>query len=174
VSDTSSRARLFVCRPSSAAEEPACAERILSNLARRAYRRTPTRVDIDAPLTFYKQTREEGGSFDDGIGAGIARILASPSFLYRMERDPSGVRPGTPPSRERYELASRLSFFLWSSIPDQRLMTLASSGQLHDPAVLNAQVRRMIADSRADALVSNFTGQWLQLRSLESRVTPTC
>jgi len=172
VSDTPSRSRLFVCRAASASEEPACAERILSNLARRAYRRTLTRVDIDAPLAFYKQTRDEGGSFDEGVGAGIARILASPSFLYRMERDPSGLRPGAPHRVSDTELASRLSFFLWSSIPDQRLMTLASSGQLHDPAVLDAQVRRMIADARADALVSNFTGQWLQLRSLESRVTP--
>jgi hypothetical protein len=164
--------RLFVCRPASAAEDTACAQRILSSLARRAYRRTLSQADIDAPLSFYRQARDAGGSFDQGIGAGVARVLASPSFLYRMERDPAGLRPGAPHRVSDTELASRLSFFLWSSIPDQRLMTLATTGQLRSPAVLEAQVRRMLADRRADALVSNFTGQWLQLRSLESRVTP--
>ena len=170
--ETAARGRLFVCRPASASEDTACAERILSSLARRAYRRTLSQADIDAPLSFYRQARDAGGSFDQGIGAGVARVLASPSFLYRMERDPAGLRPGAPHRVSDTELASRLSFFLWSSIPDQRLMTLATTGQLRNPAVLEAQVRRMIADRRADALVSNFTGQWLQLRSLESRVTP--
>ena len=169
---TAARGRLFVCRPENAASEGGCAERILSSLARRAYRRSLSQVDIDAPLSFYRQARDAGGSFDQGIGAGVARVLASPSFLYRMERDPAGLRPGAPHRVSDTELASRLSFFLWSSIPDQRLMTLATTGQLRNPAVLEAQVRRMIADRRADALVSNFTGQWLQLRSLESRVTP--
>ncbi|HET9267881.1 MAG TPA: DUF1592 domain-containing protein [Vicinamibacterales bacterium] len=170
--ESAARSRLFVCRPAAAAEETACAGRILSSLARRAYRRTLSQADIDAPLSFYRQARDAGGSFDQGIGAGVARVLASPSFLYRMERDPAGLRPGVPHRVSDTELASRLSFFLWSSIPDQRLMTLATTGQLRNPAVLEAQVRRMIADRRADALVSNFTGQWLQLRSLESRVTP--
>jgi hypothetical protein len=182
--ESAARARLFICRPDSSrrsraeappgaeAGEGGCAEKILSNLARRAYRRTLSQADIDAPLSFYRQARDAGGSFDQGIGAGVARVLASPSFLYRMERDPAGLRPGAPHRVSDIELASRLSFFLWSSIPDQRLMTLATAGQLRNPAVLEAQVRRMIADGRADALVSNFTGQWLQLRSLESRVTP--
>jgi hypothetical protein len=170
--ETAARGRLFVCRPASVSQDTACAERILSSLARRAYRRTLSQADVDAPLSFYRQARDAGGSFDQGIGAGVARVLASPSFLYRMERDPAGLRPGAPHRVSDTELASRLSFFLWSSIPDQRLMTLATTGQLRTPAVLEAQVRRMIADSRADALVSNFTGQWLQLRSLESRVTP--
>jgi hypothetical protein len=177
---TVARDRLFVCRPASvrrsspetAASEGECAQRILSTLARRAYRRTLSQADIDAPLSFYRQAREAGGSFEQGIGAGVARVLASPSFLYRMERDPAGLPAGTPRRVSDTELASRLSFFLWSSIPDQRLMTLATAGQLRNLAVLEAQVRRMIADRRADALVSNFTGQWLQLRSLESRVTP--
>jgi len=169
---TAARGPLFVCRPAAAAEETACAGRILSNLARRAYRRPVSQADIDAPLSFYRQARDAGGSFDQGIGAGVARVLASPSFLYRMERDPAGLHPGAPHRVSDTELASRLSFFLWSSIPDQRLMTLATTGRLRNPAVLEAQVRRMIADARADALVSNFTGQWLQLRSLESRVTP--
>jgi hypothetical protein len=170
--DPAARGPLFVCRPASAAEESACAGRILSSLTRRAYRRPVTQADVAAPLSFYRQARDAGGSFDQGIGAGVARVLASPSFLYRMERDPAGMRPGAPHNVSDTELASRLSFFLWSSIPDQRLMTLATTGQLRNPAVLEAQVRRMIADGRADALVSNFTGQWLQLRSLESRVTP--
>jgi hypothetical protein len=177
--ESAARNRLFVCRPAlrrssseMGASEGECAERILSDLARRAYRRTVGQADIDPPMSFYRQAREAGGSFDQGIGAGLARVLASPSFLYRMERDPAGLRPGAPHRVSDTELASRLSFFLWSSIPDQRLMTLASSGQLRRPGVLEGQVRRMIADRRADALVSNFTGQWLQLRSLESRVTP--
>jgi hypothetical protein len=170
--NAAARSRLFVCRPASPSQDTACAERILSTVVRRAYRRTPTQADLDAPLSFYRQARAAGSSFDQGIGAGLARVLASPSFLYRTERDPSGLRPGTPHRVSGTELASRLSFFLWSSIPDERLMTLAASGQLQTPAVLEAQVRRMIADRRADALVSNFTGQWLQLRSLEARVTP--
>ena len=183
VSTTPSRERIFVCRPASAkgfgaagpasaAEEPACAEKIFMNLARRAYRRPATAEDIEAPIAFYKQSRQSGGNFDAGIRAGLARILASPSFLYRVERDPAGVRPGAAHLVSDVELASRLSFFLWSSIPDQKLLNLATAGRLRDAGVLAAQVRRMIADSRADALVGNFAGQWLQLRNLESKVAP--
>jgi len=172
VSNTPSRERLFVCRPATAAEEPACAGKILTNLARRAYRRPVTAADIEAPLGFYKQTRENGRDFDAGIRAGVARILSSPSFLYRIERDPAGVRPGAAHAVSDLELASRLSFFLWSSIPDDKLVSLAAAGRLREPGVLAAQVRRMIADERADALVSNFIGQWLQLRNLESKVAP--
>src|SRR5262245_24585927 len=161
VSDTPSRERIFVCRPATAAEEPACADRILTTLTRRAYRRPVTAADIEAPLTFYKQARQSGGPFDAGIRAGVARILASPSFLYRVERDPVGVQAGAAHRVSDVDLASRLSFFLWSSIPDQRLLNLAATGRLREPGVLEAQVRRMIADARADALVSNFTGQWL-------------
>ncbi|MEO8257548.1 MAG: DUF1592 domain-containing protein [Acidobacteriota bacterium] len=172
VSSTPSRERLFVCRPASAAEEAACADKILMNLARRAYRRPVTAADGEAPLGFYKQARENGGDFDAGIRSGVARILSSPSFLYRIERDPAGVRPGTPHTISDLELASRLSFFLWSSIPDQKLLDLAAAGRLREPGILAAQVRRMITDERADALVNNFTGQWLQLRNLESKVAP--
>ena len=172
VSNTPSRERLFVCHPASASEEPACAEKILTNLARRAYRRPVTAADVEAPIGFYKQSRENGGDFDAGIRAGVARILSSPSFLYRIERDPAGVRPGAAHAVSDLELASRLSFFLWSSIPDEKLLNLAAAGRLREPGVLAAQVRRMIADERADALVSNFTGQWLQLRNLESKVAP--
>jgi hypothetical protein len=123
-------------------------------------------------MDFYKQTRLSGGNFDAGIRAGLARILSSPSFLYRIERDPVGVRAGAAHAVSDVELASRLSFFLWSSIPDQNLLNLAAAGRLRQPGVLAAQVRRMIADERADALVGNFTGQWLQLRNLEAKVAP--
>jgi hypothetical protein len=123
-------------------------------------------------MSFYTQARAAKGDFDAGIRAGVARILASPSFLYRIERDAAGAQAGTAHPVSDVELASRLSFFLWSSIPDQRLMNLATAGQLRAPGVLTAQVRRMIADPRADALVSNFTGQWLQLRNLEAKVAP--
>ena len=172
VSVTASRTRIFVCRPRTAVEEPACATRIVTGLARRAYRRPVTASDIEAPLTFYRDARQDGGDFDAGIRAALARILSSPSFLYRVERDPAGSLPGAAHPVSDIDLASRLSFFLWSSIPDDRLLTLASSGQLHQPAVLEAEVRRMIKDARTDALVSNFAGQWLQLRNLESKVNP--
>jgi hypothetical protein len=172
VSMTASRERVFICRPRTAADEPTCANRILMNLARRAYRRPVTAADVEAPVAFYTEARARGGSFDAGIRAGIARILASPSFLYRIERDPAGVRAGAAHPVSDVELASRLSFFLWSSIPDETLLKLATAGQLRAPGVLDAQVRRMLRDSRADALVSNFTGQWLQLRNLESKVRP--
>jgi mono/diheme cytochrome c family protein len=171
VSSTPSRARLYVCTPT-AADETACARRILATFAQRAYRRTLSPADVEAPMAFYEQARGEGGSFDDGIRDGVARVLASPSFLYRMERDPAALRAGAAHKVSDTELASRLSFFLWSSVPDQKLLSLAGAGRLRTPAILEAQVRRMLGDVRADALVSNFTGQWLQLRSLESRVTP--
>jgi len=172
VSDSPSRDRVFVCRPATAAEESACAQRIFSTLTRRAYRRPVTAEDVNAPLSFYKQARTNGGDFDAGIRAGVARVLASPSFLYRVERDPATLRAGVAHPVSDIELASRLSFFLWSSIPDEQLLNAATAGRLRQPGVLEAQVRRMLADPRADALVSNFTGQWLQLRGLESRVTP--
>jgi hypothetical protein len=172
VSSTPSRELVFVCRPRSAAEEPACANRIVRGLAQRAFRRPVTAEDIEAPLAFYTAARESDGTFDAGIRAGVARILVSPSFLYRIERDPAGVRPGTARRVTDLELASRLSFFLWSSIPDKTLMDLAVAGQLRAPGVLAAQVKRMIADHRADSFVDNFTGQWLQLRNLEAKVRP--
>jgi mono/diheme cytochrome c family protein len=172
VSTTPSRELLFVCRPRSAAEEPACANRIVSGLARRAYRRPVTAEDVDTPLEFYQAARERGGSFDAGIRAAVARILISPSFLYRIERDPATMRPGTTRRVSDVELASRLSFFLWSSIPDARLLTLAEAGRLREPGMLASEVKRMIADKRADSFVSNFVGQWLQLRNLESKVRP--
>jgi hypothetical protein len=172
VSETPTRERIFVCRPGSAAEEPACAEEILSSLARRAFRRPVDTEDIQASLAFYNDARAEGGNFDDGIRAAVSRMLVSPWFLFRVETDSPDVPPGSNHAISDFELASRLSFFLWSTIPDDELLTLAESGELREAATLEAQVRRMLADSRSDAMIENFVGQWLQLRNLESRVKP--
>jgi mono/diheme cytochrome c family protein len=172
ISDTPSRDRIFVCKPASAADESACAQRIFTNLARRAFRRPVNAADVAAPMAFYTDARQDGGNFDAGIRSGVARILASPSFIYRVERDPDALPAGAAHRVSDYELASRLSFFLWSSIPDEQLLNLASAGRLRQPAVLAAQVRRMVADPKADAFVDSFTGQWLALRSLEARVSP--
>lgn len=172
VSDTPSRERLMVCSPASEAQEPACAEEILTTFARRAFRRSVTQTDLREPLAFYNDARERGGSFDAGIQAAVARVLVSPSFLYRTELDPADLPAGSSHEISDAELASRLSFFLWSSIPDDELLDLAIDERLREPGVLEAQVRRMIADDRIGALVENFTGQWLQLRNLERRVIP--
>jgi hypothetical protein len=172
VSNSASRQRIFVCQPTSAGDEAACATRIFTSLTRRAYRRPTTAEDTEAPMTFYRQARGQGGDFDAGIRAGLARVLSSPSFLYRIEEDPATLRAGAAHPVSDVELASRLSFFLWSSIPDEPLMRLATAGRLREPGVLAAQVRRMIADARSEALVSNFVGQWLQLRNLEAKVSP--
>ena len=144
--------------------------KILTNLARRAFRRPVTPADIEAPMSFYKQSRQSGGNFDDGIRSGVARVLSSPYFLYRIEKDPADARAGVAHPVSDVELASRLSFFLWSSIPDEKLLDLAAAGRLREPGVFAAQAQRMLADDRADALVENFTGQWLQLRNLEAKV----
>ncbi|HEX5421640.1 MAG TPA: DUF1592 domain-containing protein [Gammaproteobacteria bacterium] len=172
VSDNPVRARIFLCHPKSPAEEPACARRIFLALARHAFRRPVKDADIAAPLAFYERARGEGGNFDAGIRDGLARILVSPSFLFRAERDPEDLRAGATHRISDLELASRLSFFLWSSIPDDALLEAAAAGKLHEPDVLEAQVRRMLADEKSAALVENFTGQWLQLRNLEERVKP--
>ncbi|MEQ1757645.1 MAG: DUF1592 domain-containing protein [Vicinamibacterales bacterium] len=173
ISNTASRQRLFVCKPTGASDESACAERIVSTLARRAYRRPVTASDLAAPLSFYSDARKSGGDFDAGIRAAVARVLASPSFLYRIERDPeTPVASGAAHRITDLELASRLSFFLWNSIPDDQLLNLAIAGQLRSPGVLAAQVKRMVADDRADSFMDAFTGQWLTLRNLESKVVP--
>jgi mono/diheme cytochrome c family protein len=165
LTETPSRRRLFVCKPSSAAAEEACAKQIVSTVARRAFRRAVTDADIEAPLRFYKEARAEG-SFDDGIEMALRAVLASTEFLFRIERDPRNVAPQTPYRIGDVELASRLSFFLWSSVPDDELLNLAIAGTLSRPATLERQVKRMLADARAEALVSNFAGQWLYLRNL--------
>ncbi|HET9358458.1 MAG TPA: DUF1592 domain-containing protein [Vicinamibacterales bacterium] len=171
VSGTESRQRLFVCTPRSPSEEPGCAEKILSTVARRAFRRPVAKADVEAPLSLYRDERSAGGDFNAGIRAGLARILTSPAFLFRSESDPAGLPAGAAHPITDLELASRLSFFLWSSIPDEELLDAAIDGRLRKRGVLDAQVRRMIADPRADALMSAFTGQWLQLRNLD-KVTP--
>jgi hypothetical protein len=165
--DSPSRRRIFVCRPANAVEEEACAKRIVATLARRAYRRPVTDADVQVPLKFYKDARA-GGGFEDGIEMALRAVLVSPEFLFRVEQDPAGVAPNTAYSLSDLELASRLSFFLWSSIPDDELLDTAIRGKLKTPAVLEKQVRRMLADERARALVTNFADQWLYLRNLSS------
>jgi hypothetical protein len=164
--DTPSRSRIFVCRPSREADEAACARQILSTMARRAYRRPVNDADLAGLLPFYTQGRKQGG-FEAGIELAVRRLLVSPEFLLRVERDPAGVAPNAAYRISDLELASRLSFFLWSSIPDDELLTAASDGKLKEPAVLERQVRRMLADPRSQALVSGFATQWLVLRRVE-------
>jgi hypothetical protein len=165
--DTPSRARIFVCSPSSADELP-CARKIIATLARRAYRRPVTDADVAPLLTFYRAGRKNG-SFDRGIEMAVRRILADPNFVFRFERDPANIPPGDAHRISDLELASRLSFFLWSSIPDEELLKTAEQGKLADPAVLQQQVRRMLRDSRSHSLIGNFAGQWLFLRELRNR-----
>ena len=164
--DTPSRREIFVCRPEQAAEEDGCAKRIIAKLASRAYRRPVTDADVQVLLGFYEAGRRDGNGFEPGIQFAIERMLVDPDFLYRVERDPAGLAPGTPYGLGDVELASRLSFFLWSSIPDEQLLDLASRGRLKEPAVLEQQVRRMLQDPRSRALVDNFASQWLRLRNL--------
>ena len=177
--DSPARRRLFVCQPASSAsgaagggtpasknDETACATKILSALARRAYRRPPTSDDVQTLVGFYRSARAHG-DFDAGIRAGIERVLVSPDFLFRIAADPVGTAPGTAYALPDVELASRLSFFLWSSIPDDELLDTAIRGKLHEPAVLDRQVRRMLGDKRArTALVQNFFEEWLQTRNV--------
>ena len=167
--DTPSRRRIFDCEPARASEETPCARRILGRLARLAYRRPATAADVDTLLEFYNSGRGEG-SFVAGIQAALERLLISPDFLFRIERDPAGTGPGTAYSLDDLALASRLSFFLWSSIPDEELLRLAERKELRKPAVVDEQVRRMLADTRARALIDNFGGQWLYLRTLANVV----
>ena len=163
--DTPSRARIFTCEPGGdAASAAACAADILAGLAQRAFRRPVTGGDVDRLLVFYEQGAATGG-FDGGIELALRRLLVSPEFLFRIVEDPPGLPPGTAYEISDLELASRLSFFLWSSIPDDELLDAAVRGGLRDPAVLEAQTRRMLADPRAGALVTNFAGQWLGLRN---------
>jgi hypothetical protein len=165
--DSPSRRRIFVCQPGKPNQEDACAKRIFSSLMRRAYRRPVADADLQVPLKFYSEARAEGG-FENGIEMGLRAILVSPEFLFRVEQDPPGVAPNTAYRISDLELASRLSFFLWSSIPDDELLDAAVRGKLRTPANLEQQVRRMLADDRSKALVNNFAEQWLYLRNLDS------
>jgi len=165
--DTPSRRRIFTCHPANAAAELPCARQILSNLARRAYRRPVTGSDLETLLTFYQSARNKK-NFEAGIENALRLMLTNPKFLFRIETDPTGAPAGSMHPLNDLELASRLSFFLWSTIPDDQLITLASQGRLKEPAVLEQQVKRMLADDRSEALVKNFAGQWLMLRNLQS------
>jgi hypothetical protein len=171
--DTPSRRRIFVCHPNTPADDIPCARRIFSNLVRRAFRRAPQDSDLESLLSFYQKQRNThpqnpGASFEAGIEIGLRRILADPEFVFRFEPPPANVAPNQPYRITDTELASRLSFFLWSSIPDDELLNLAIQNKLHEPAVLERETRRMLADDRASALATNFAGQWLYLRDLKS------
>jgi mono/diheme cytochrome c family protein len=165
--DTPSRRAIFSCKPTSAADETTCARTILSSLARRAYRGPVSAAEVNTLLEFYREGRKSG-DFDNGIQQALARILVAPRFVYRIEEEPTTVASGQVYRISDVELASRLSFFLWSSIPDEELRDVATKGRLRDPQTLAQQVKRMLADQRADAIVENFAGQWLYLRELEN------
>ena len=172
--DTPSRRRIFVCTPTGASppqEEEACAEEILSTLMRRAYRRPISAADVEGAMTFYREGRS-AGDFDAGIGSALTAVLVSPEFLFRVELDPDQVASGDAYRISDLELASRLSFFLWSSLPDDELLDTAIRGELSQPGELERQARRMLADSRSHNLASNFAGQWLLLRNLAA-VSPS-
>ena len=165
--NTPSRQKIFVCHPASGEDEIACAKRILTSLATKAFRRPARETDLETLLGFYQEGRNSGG-FEHGIEAALARILVDPSFTFRFEREPPGIAPGRIYAISDIELASRLSFFLWSSIPDEELLRLAEQNKLHDPRILAHQTRRMLADPKASALAANFAGQWLYLRELKN------
>jgi mono/diheme cytochrome c family protein len=163
--DSRSMRKVLTCRPANASQEQPCAKQILSTLTRRAYRRPVGDQDLESLMSFYEEGRKLG-TFDDGIEVALRRLLASPEFLIRVEKEPGNVEPGKPYHISDLELASRLSFFLWSSVPDEQLINLAAQGKLHTPAVLEQQTRRMLADPRSKALVENFADQVLYLRNL--------
>ena len=165
--ETESRRRVLICSPSSPTDE-ACAKRIISTPARRAYRHpVVTEADLEAPLRRFRAAAMEGG-FESGIEMALRSILLSPEFLFRLEAQPQNVAPNTPYRLSDIDLASRLSFFIWSSIPDDMLLDLAARGALHQPQVMQQQVTRMLADPKSQALVDNFAGQWLQVRNVQT------
>lgn len=166
VSETPSRKKIFICQPSAASEEQACAEKILANIARQAFRRPVNAHDLLGAMQFYEDGRKHGGSFEDGIQKGLMAILASPKFLYRSHAKPENAAPGTIVALSDRELASRLAFFLWSGPPDETLLELAEEKKLRDKKVLEQQVRRMLAHPRARSLVTNFAFQWLHVHGL--------
>ena len=179
--ETPSRKKIFTCTPKPAApssrrspdeidpSEVGCARQILATVARRAYRADVSEGDLATLIEFFRQGRKDGGSFDSGIDLALRRVLASPKFIFRTERDPAGAAAGSPYRVSDVDLASRLSFFLWSSIPDDELLDAASRGTLSRPAAFERQVRRLLADPKAESLIDNFLGQWLQLRNLKSK-----
>jgi hypothetical protein len=165
---TASRARIFVCSAPRSTEETACASRIIANLARKAYRRPVTEKDIAPLLHFYEEGRK-AGSFEGGIENALVAMLSSIRFLYRVEPPPAGAKPGSIYRLTDTELASRLAFFLWSSIPDEALLKAAEQGRLSDPESLEHEVRRMLSDPRSNTLTTNFVFQWLKIRDMAAR-----
>jgi hypothetical protein len=166
VSETPSRRKLFVCHPASAAEETPCAKKILSTLAKRAFRRPVNDADLAGAMSFYAEGRK-AGTFDDGIQKGVLTILSSPRFLYRAHTPPAGTKPGDTYRIQDLDLASRLSFFLWGGLPDDQLIDLAAAGKLQNKATLESEVRRMLKDPRARTMVRGFTGRWLNVDGLD-------
>lgn len=166
VGDTVSRQRIFTCRPATEREEPACAQAIIGRLARQAYRAPVSDADAEFLFSYYREGRKDGG-FEGGVRMAVQAMLANPRFLFRFERTPRAAAAGGNFRVSDLELASRLSYFLWSSAPDERLVTLAANGRLSDPAVLEAETRRMLADARSSALVDNFAVQWLRLQGVK-------
>jgi len=166
--DTPSRRKIFVCRPATDREEGTCARTIISTLVKHAFRRPATPADLEVLMEFYLTGRNDGGNFDQGIQAALQRILADPEFVYRGEAEPAAIAAGKAYRVNDLALASRLSFFLWSSVPDDELVDVAAQGKLKDPVVLEQQVRRMLKDPKSKALINNFTGQWLSVRSLKA------
>jgi hypothetical protein len=170
--DSATRRKIYVCKPAEG-NETACAKQIVSTLARHAFRRPIGDRDTEMLMGFYQLGRNGGGDFDHGIEMALRRILVDPEFYFRKEAEPANVKAGQSYRISDLALASRLSFFLWSSIPDDQLINLAAQNKLHEPAVLEREVKRMLADRRSDALVSNFAGQWLNLRGLQTMVPVT-
>jgi hypothetical protein len=171
-SDSPSRHKIFVCQPAGAEQETACAQKIVAALSRRAYRRPATPADIEKVMTFYQKGRN-ADSFETGIGMAIQRVLMDPDFIFRKEAEPANVAPGQKYRISDLELASRLSFFLWSTVPDDDLINLAVQNKLRDPQVLERQVKRMIGDPRSEQFISNFFGQWLNVRGVASQAPVT-
>jgi hypothetical protein len=165
--DSPSRRKIFICQPTGAADEPVCARKIVTNLAGKAFRRPASAGDVNALMEFYSQGRKEG-NFETGIEMALSRLLTDARFIYRIEAEPANVKPGEPYRIADLDIASRLSFFLWSTNPDAELVRVATLGRLKEPAVLEQQVRRMLKDPRAEALATNFAGQWLNLRALDA------
>jgi len=164
---TGSYQRIFFKGPAPAGHEPESARQILAALLHRAYRRPVTREELDQVLNLTSLVRSQGGSFEEGIQIALQAVLMSPNFLFRIERDPAAAKPGLAYRVSDLELASRLSFFLWGTLPDQELLTLANAGKLSLPATLEKQTRRMLADPRADALGTRFAAQWLRLQDID-------
>jgi hypothetical protein len=168
VSETPVRRRIFSCRPLNPSEELPCATRIVSEIARKAYRRPLTSEDMEGLMSFYDQGRKRGGNFEDGIRTSLQAILASLDFVFKFEKTPAAAKPGQTYRLSDLELASRLSYFLWNTMPDDELINIAAQGKLKDPVVMEKQVRRMLADRKSESLSTKFAGQWLHLQDLEN------